>query len=75
MAKKDNKKRSVERKIFFYKITCNVDGQECKINDVFDGYIKLLNSNYENLEARNLAVPYFEKFHFLDKSDKKAIYQ
>ena len=68
MAKKDNKKRSVERKIFFYKITCNVDGQECKINDVFDGYIKLLNSNYENLEARNLAVPYFEKFHFLDIS-------
>lgn len=68
MSKKDNKKRSVERKIFFYKITCAVDGKECKINEVFDSYIKLLDSNYENLEARNLAVPYFEKYHFLDVS-------
>jgi len=66
MAKNNNKKRSVERKIFFYKVTCIVDGKECKINDAFDGYINLLNSNYENLEARNLAIPHFEKFHFLD---------
>ena len=68
MAKKDNKKRSVERKIYFYKVTCTVDGKECKINDVFDSYINLLNSNYENLETRNLAIPHFEKYHFLDVS-------
>lgn len=66
MAKKDNKKRSVERKIFFYKVTCTVDGRDCKLNDIFDSYINLLDSNYENLEARNLAIPHFEKFHFLD---------
>lgn len=66
--KKTIKKRSVERKIFFYKITCNVDGKECKINEIFDSYIELLDSNYENLEARNLAVPYFEKCCFLDIS-------
>lgn len=68
VAKKDNKKRSVERKIYFYKVTCTVDEKECKINDIFDSYINLLNSNYENLENRNLAIPYFEKYHFLDVS-------
>lgn len=68
MAKKNNKKHSVERKIFFYKVNCIVDGKECKINDIFDGYLNLLDSNYENLEGRNLAIPHFEKFHFLDIS-------
>lgn len=71
MAKKNNKNRSVERKIFFYKITCIADGNVCEINDIFDGYINLLNSNYEDLEARKLAIPHFEKFHFLDISRHK----
>lgn len=68
MSKNDNKKRSVERKIFFYKVTCSIDGQETKINNILDAYIKVLNSDYKNLEDRKLAIPYFEKYHFLDIS-------
>lgn len=68
MGRTKNRSRSVERKIFFYKITCTVDGVECKLNDIFDSYIGLLDSNYKNLEDRNLAIPHFEKFHFLDIS-------
>lgn len=78
MAKKDNKNKSVERKIYFYKVICIVDGVEKQINEVFDDYIKLLDNNYENLEERNLVKPYFEKFHFLDVSqhdfDKNVYY-
>ena len=64
--KKESKTRSVQRKIYYYKIICIKDGQECKMNGIFDNYIELLDSNYENLEERNLAVAYFEKYHFLD---------
>lgn len=64
--KKDVKNRSISRKIYYYKVTSIVDGKEVKLNEVLDGYISLLDSNYENLEDRNLAIPHFEKFHFLD---------
>lgn len=78
MAKKDNKNKSVERKIYFYKVICVVDGIEKQINEIFDDYIRLLDNNYENLEARNLVKPYFEKYHFLDVSqhdfDKNVYY-
>lgn len=68
MAKKktNNRNKTIERKIYFYKIVCLLDGKECKMNEIFDSYINLLNNNYENLEERNLAVPYYEKFHFLE---------
>lgn len=67
-SKKVVKNKSISRKIYFYKVTCIADEQEVKINDIFDGYISLLDSNYEDLEDRSLAVPHFEKFHFLDVS-------
>ena len=66
MAKKELKNRTVERKIYFYKVVCEVDGTECLINNIFDKYAELLNGNYENLEERHLVTPYFEKYHFLD---------
>ena len=64
MAKKNN--RQIERKIFFYKVTCFIDGNEIAINDIFDSYIQLLNADYNQLEERKLAIPYMEKLHFLD---------
>ncbi len=64
--KKSTKNKSISRKIYFYKVVCIMDNKEIKVNDIFDKYISLLDSNYENLEDRNLAIPYFEKFHFLD---------
>lgn len=60
------KNKSIERKIYFYKVVCLVDGKEQALNDVFDAYIKMLSSNYESLEERGLAIPYFDKYHFLD---------
>lgn len=66
MAKQDTKKRTVERKIYFYKIVCSIDGAEVRANSIFEDYIKLLAGNYEDLEDRCLALPYFEKYHFLD---------
>lgn len=66
MTKSSNKNKSVERKIYFYKIVCTISGKEVKSNDIFDEYIKLLDSDYSDLQARNLAIPYYEKYHFLD---------
>lgn len=66
MAKSTYKNKSVERKIYFYKIVCISQGNEVKANCIFDEYIKLLDSNYENLQDRHLAIPYFEKYLFLD---------
>lgn len=67
MAKAKNyKNKEIERKIYFYKATCFVDGQEQSLKEVFDSYINLLSSNYEKLEERGLAIPFFDKYHFLD---------
>ncbi len=72
MAKSNYKNKSIERKIYFYKIVCSCEGKEVKANDIFDEYIKLLDLNYEDLQERGLAIPYFEKYHFLDvKVDSK----
>ena len=61
-----NKKKIIERKIYFYKIVCTMDGNDIKPDIIFNKYIELFNENYENLEDRNLAMPYFEKYHFLE---------
>ena len=36
MSKTDTKKRSVQRKVYFYKVICMVDGIEIKMDTVFD---------------------------------------
>ncbi len=78
MAKKEFKNKTIERKIYFYKVVCLVDGKEQNLKEVFDSYINLLDSNYENLEERGLAIPFFDKYHFLDveahKRDENIYY-
>lgn len=72
MTKSSNKNKSVERKIYFYKIVCKISGKEVKSNDIFDEYIKLLDSDYSDLQNRNLAIPYYEKYHFLEITNSSA---
>ena len=74
MAKKEFKNKTIERKIYFYKVVCLVDGKEQNLKEVFDSYINLLDSNYENLEERGLAIPFFDKYHFLDVEAQMKIY-
>ena len=66
MAKKIYTNRSIERKIYFYKIVCLMNGKEIGVDRIFDDYIAILNGNYKNLHDRHLAVSHFEKYHFLD---------
>lgn len=66
MIKDEHKVRTVERKIYFYKVVCESNGDEYSIGNLFDEFIKVLDGNYENLEDRNLVTPYYEKYHFLD---------
>ena len=66
MSKSDNKKRSIERKIYFYKVVCMDGCNEIKMDSIFASYIKYLNNDYSDLEKRGLVVPYFDKYHFLD---------
>lgn len=68
MTKEIPKNKQVERKVYFYKAVCSVDGTEMKLNSVFDTYISKLDNNYQNLEERGLAIPHYDKFHFLDIS-------
>lgn len=56
----------VERKIYFYKFTCLCNGENALINEVFDAYIQKSDKDSSNLIKRGLAVPYFEKYHYLD---------
>lgn len=39
--KKESKNRSVERKVYYYKVTCKCDGTDEPLNKLFDAYIKL----------------------------------
>ena len=64
--KKESKNRSVERKVYYYKVTCKCDGTDEPLNKLFDAYIKLYDNNGNNLEARGLAIPFYDKFHFLE---------
>lgn len=66
MAKKKPKVRGIERKIYFYKVTSFVNGVEVKFDAILNDYISLLNGDYHDLEDRRLAIPHFEKYHFLD---------
>lgn len=58
--------KTIQRKIFFYKVSCLIDGQETQINEIYDAYILKLNKNFQNLSDRKLAIPYYDKYHFLD---------
>lgn len=66
MAKKPPKNKAVQRKVYFYKALCLLDGKEIKLNEVFDAYIQLLNNDFHNLEERGLATAHFDKYHILD---------
>lgn len=67
MAKKNgSKNKSVERKVYYYKVTCKCDDTDEPINNLFDAYIKLYDNNGNNLEGRGLAIPFYDKFHFLE---------
>lgn len=80
MAKKktEAKNKSVERKVYYYKVGCCCDGAMIPISDLFNQYITLYNNDGNNLEARGLAIPFYEKFHFLEIGQHeydKDIYQ
>lgn len=66
MANKIPKTKSIQRKVYFYKIVCILNGNEIKLNEVFDMYISLLNSDFHDLESRGLATSYFDKYHVLE---------
>lgn len=73
MAKKKNspKIRKIERKVYFYKVTCQCDGVSAQLNEIFDYYNKLYNNNGNDLVDRGLAIPYFDRLHFLEVSSHK----
>lgn len=64
--KKEPKNKSVERKVYYYKVTCKCDGTNEPISSLFDAYLKLYDNNGNNLEDRGLAIPFYDKFHFLE---------
>lgn len=66
MAKKPPRNKSIQRKIYFYKAVCTLNGDEIKLNEVFDAYISVLNNDLHDLETRGLATAYFDKYHVLD---------
>lgn len=47
--KKAPKNKSVERKVYYYKVTCKCEGADEPINSLFDAYIKLYDNNGNNL--------------------------
>lgn len=70
-AKKVPKNKSIERKVYYYKVTCKCDGNEVSIGNIFDSYITLYNNDGNNLETRGLAIPFYEKYHFLEVAKHK----
>lgn len=62
----DKKISTIARKIYFYKAVCYCDNKEISLNYIFEEYIKQFNNDYKDLEKRNLAIPYYDKYHFLD---------
>lgn len=67
MAKKNKEaKNKVQRKVYYYKVTCKCNGVDEPISDLFDLYIKLFDNNRNELEDRGLAIPFYDKFHFLE---------
>lgn len=68
MARKERelKNKSVERKVYYYKVTCKCDDTDEPINNLFDAYIKLYANNGNDLERRGLAIPFYDKYHFLE---------
>lgn len=66
------KMKSIERKIYFYKVTCACDGKSASLDSILDAFIKKLGNNNTNLIGRGLAIPYFDKYHFLDVKQHKT---
>ncbi len=76
--KKEPKAKSIERKIYYYKVSCKCDGVAIPLSNLFDLYIRLYNNDGNDLEERGLAVPFYDKYHFLEISQHeydKDIYQ
>ena len=57
---------STEGKVYYYKVICKCDEADEPLSNLFDAYLKLYDNNGSNLEDRGLAVPYYDKFHFLE---------
>lgn len=70
MARKNRepKNKSVERKVYYYKVVCKCEGTDIPISSLLDHYIKLYDNKGNDLEARGLAIPFYEKYHFLEVS-------
>lgn len=76
--KKEPKNKSVERKVYYYKVVCRCDGTDISMGELLYSYIKLYNNDSHDLEARGLAMPFYEKYHFLEIAQHeydKNIYQ
>ena len=76
--KKEPKAKSIERKVYYYKVGCKCDGVIVPISNLFDLYIQLYNDDGNDLEERGLAIPFYDKYHFLEISRHeydKDIYQ
>lgn len=76
--KKEPKTKSIERKVYYYKVCCKCDGIIAPISNLFDLYVQLYNNDGNDLEDRGLAVPFYDKYHFLEISRHeydKNIYQ
>ncbi|MCL2772151.1 MAG: hypothetical protein FWD71_02275 [Oscillospiraceae bacterium] len=63
---KNLKLKYVERKIYFYKVTCICNGKLIKLNEIFDSYIKKFKSNTNKLSENGLLLPSLEKYYFLE---------
>lgn len=80
MARKNRepKNKSIERKVYYYKVLCKCDGTDIPISSILEHYIRLYDNNGNDLESRGLAIPFYEKYHFLEVAQHeydKEIYQ
>lgn len=66
--KKELRIKSLERKVYYYKVSCKCDGIIEPISNLFDRYIQLYNNDGNDLEERGLVVPFYDKYHFLEIS-------
>lgn len=62
----DKKTKRIQRKIYFYKIVCLKNGKEIEMKSIFDKYITMLDNNFNELEERDIAIPYFDKYQVLE---------
>ena len=64
--KQKKRNLTLDRKIYFYKVICEVSGVTKPLSDVFDDYQKHLGGNLQNLVERGFATENFDKYLFLE---------